>query len=55
MDDQTYLVTRFEASIVFALLLHCIVRQVDHSVGRILDVVLAATRSKISVCVPVAL
>ena len=51
----TYLVSRFKPAIVIALLLHCVVRQVDHSIGRVFQVILAATRPQIPIRVPVRL
>lgn len=49
------LVSRFEAAIIFALFLYCVIGQMNHAVRCILDVVLSTTGSEISVLIPVGL
>ena len=51
----TYLVSGFESTVVVALLLHSIIGQVDHAVGGIFEIVLAAARPQVAVSVPVRL
>ena len=52
---DTYLVARFKSAIVIALLLHGVVRQMNHAVRRVFQVVLPAASPQISVRVPVRL
>ena len=52
---DTYLVARFKSAIVIALLLHGVVRQMNHAVRRVFQVVLPAASPQIPVRVPVRL
>ena len=52
---DTYLVAGFKSAIVVTLLLHSVIGQMYHTIGRVFQVVLATTRPKIAVCVPVRL
>ena len=51
----TYLVTGLKAAVVLALLLHGVISQMNHAVRCVLEVVLSATCTKVSVGVPVSL
>mgnify|MGYP000150199592 CR=1 FL=1 len=52
---MNYLVSRLKSAVVVALLLHGVVRQVDHPVCRVFQIVLSAARPQVSVRVPVGL
>ena len=52
---DTYLVAGFKSAIIVTLLLHGVIGQMYHTIGCVFQVVLAATRPKVPVCVPVRL
>ena len=55
IDSYTYLVSRFKSAVVIALFLHSVIRQMNHSIRRVFQIILAAASPQIPVRVPVRL